>query len=120
MSLEVRNGWVRRTNATIPFARLQVSPSGVWLGTRTRTIPKDRRAVQYDKADISEVFSLRGFTARGLGIATRDGKTHYFGTFRKNRVLKGFTECGYEIGPSRRANGVVLDQFPLWWKKADR
>jgi hypothetical protein len=120
MSLEVPFFGARRLNATLGFALLRLSDGGFWLGTTSRTIPRGRRFVEYDKRDVTEVFEVRGLTGRGVGFSTTDGKTNYFWTMRPSRVMGVVGKLGYPIGHARRARGLVLDQFPLPWRRNSR
>lgn len=118
MSLEIPFYGARRLNATSGFSLLRLSAEGFWLGTTTSAIPRNRRSVEYRKSDVVEVFLTHGLTVRGVGLATMDGKTHYFWAFRRSRVLEAFAALGYPVGQSRRARGVLVDQIPLPWRRS--
>jgi hypothetical protein len=117
MNLEVPFYGARRLNATIPMAQLRVSENGLWLGTSTITIPKDRRSVEYRSGEIAEVFPSTGLLTRGVGIVTYDGKTHYFWTLRPARVLKALADSGYSIRTARRPPSLLFDQLPIPWRR---
>jgi hypothetical protein len=119
MSLEVRFYGARRLNATMPLARLQVSDGGIWLGTTTITMPRDLSSVQYERAEVAQVFKSRGLLTRGVGIATTDGKTHYFWAWRVAKVLNAFSVAGYLVGAPRRPKlwRLFLDQMPWPWRR---
>jgi hypothetical protein len=117
MSLDMDMGLgVRRLNGSLGTAQIRITEGGVWLGAWSKAIPKDLGSVAYRREDVAEVFRTKSllfaWLAPGIGIATADGKTHYFGTFRAGQVLAALRETGYPIGKSRRPRGVIRGQFP--------
>lgn len=114
MSLEIPFYGARRLNAT-GGAVLQVSNSGLWLGTATIAIRADRQFVEYSRQEVAEVFPCRGWLTRGVGIATREGRIHYLWTRHQGQVLNALTNAGYVVGPPRRPKSVLIDQLPVWW-----
>lgn len=90
----------QRWTATIPFARLQVSETGLWLGTPP-LLQKKCRFVAYLKDEVKEVFRSRGSLIIGVGIETSDAKTHYFSTFHPQWVLAELADRGYRVGEDR-------------------
>ena len=87
---------------------------GFWLGTTTIAIPSGLGSVQYDKAEVAEIFKSRGLLTRGVGIATTDSRTHYFWAWRVAKVLNAFSDAGYLLGAPRRPKvlRLLLDQMP--------
>jgi hypothetical protein len=82
MSLEIPFYGARRLNGSIGTAQLRVSQEGLWLGTWIKA------------------------KARGIAIATANGKTHYFWTFRAGRVL---TTLKGSLVPSRSGATTQVD-----------
>ena len=116
-NLEVSNYLARRINGTIGTALLRISRDGIWLGLTTHAIQKDVRSVECSRADVTEVFPSKGLLTRGVGIATEQGRTHYFWTSRPSRVLQAFAAAGYPLGTPKRPKSTLIDQLPLWWRQ---
>ena len=112
MNLEIPYYGARRVNAT-DGAVLRLSAAGLWLGAPKSGIPKDRGSVECRRDDVIEVFACKGWLTRGVGVAVRDGKTHYFWTAHSEDVLRAFGIAGYRRGLARRPTAVLSGQLPL-------
>ena len=97
MSIQVPWGSHGRFNVTLPLAPLRISDAKVWLGTWIPALP----FVEYEKPYVSDVFRSRSLFYFGIGIDTADGKTHWFGTFRRRKVLSTLASRGYVVGTAR-------------------
>jgi hypothetical protein len=114
MSLEIPFYGAPRLNSSLGTARLRVTTEGLWLGPRTRTLPRDP---EWHKSDIVEAFRTKSLlvliTGPGVGFTTVDDKTHYFWTLRPNQVLATLRAAGYQIGKTRRPRGVIVRDLSL-------
>jgi hypothetical protein len=118
MSMAVSGHRFRRFNSSMPFATFRFSESGVWLGSKFPiSVQRDLRSVSYDKYEIRQVFRAPGWFSPGVGLDTVDGRTHYFWTFRRRRILGELGEAGYTVGADRHPYGVFIETFPLFGKR---
>jgi hypothetical protein len=99
----------------MPLARFRFSKSGISLGTSTISLPANLRSISCNRDEVKQVFRAKG-PGFGVGIDTVDGKTHYFWTFRRNRILTELTESGYAVGADRHPRWLNLQAFPVFPK----
>ena len=120
MNLQLPYFGLKRVNATTPFASLRISDSELSLGGAPWSgLPSGLRSVEYPKSCVRQAFRCRhGVLLNGIGFDTTDDKTHYFWTFRSQRVLDSLAAHGYPIGPDRRPGLLEVQGLP-WPRRSE-